>query len=202
MPVLSSHMVRANEQARMPAHPQYVGARLGAEEFGSLPDDGFRYQLINGVVVMSPSPELPHQFISLEIAGQIRDYLKKHAIGRITADTDVVFDGLTVYRPVIAFFLNGRLGRHDRVPKVAPDFVIEIVSPSSGRLDRRTKRADYERFGVREYWIVDAETISVEVLRPKDDRFEAIPTGKDRIPSAVLPGFELDLVEVRKASSI
>ncbi len=77
----------------------------------------------------------------------------------------------------------------------APDLVVEIVSPASGRKDRKQKFALYERYGVREYWIVDPDEQVVEIYRHNGEHFVRIGAfgPEDRPGVSALPGFELDL---------
>ncbi len=78
-----------------------------------------------------------------------------------------------------------------------PDLVVEVVSRGSRRMDTETKKADYERFGVREYWLIDPERQAMTFWRLQDNRFvEVAPTGHTFASQAV-PGFTLDLAHLR-----
>jgi Uma2 family endonuclease len=173
--------------------------RASSDEFLALEEDGFKYQLINGVVVMSPSPGKPHQALFALVIQQLLNHLERASGGTVLPECDVRFDGATVYQPDIAYFLPGRQSVASPGNSVIPDFVIEIVSPSSARMDWQTKRADYERFGVREYWIVTPEPVKVEGFRLRNGKYEPAPSNADQVASDVITGFVLDLVAVRKA---
>lgn len=188
-------MVSATSTSLSP-QPRYIGLRASAAEFTALKDDGFRYQLINGVVVMSPSPGQPHQALFFHLLLQLGNYVEQRQAGLVLPDTDVRFDDETVYRPDISFFLSGRHRIGQGVVEVVPDLIIEILSPSTTGMDQHTKRADYEAAGVREYWLVNPSPLSVEVLRLRNGRFEPAVVG-ERVPSEVIVGFELDLATLR-----
>jgi Uma2 family endonuclease len=179
--------------------PQYAGLRLSADEYLALPDDGFKYQVINGVVVMSPSPTPRHQSLLMTISAQIFAYLGKHQVARVFPDIDVRFGPDLVYRPDIVVVLNEHLPKPLRRIDVVPDLIVEILSPGSEAMDQRTKRADYERLGVREYWIVSLdEPVTVRVLRLENGRYSEAPAAPAPA-SAVLQGFTLDMNAVRDA---
>jgi Uma2 family endonuclease len=192
-------MVQATE-SRVELVPQYIGLRLSADEYLALPDDGFKYQVINGVVVMSPSPTPRHQKILFEIAGQLRDYLKAQPVAHVVPDVDVRFAPDLLYRPDFVVIRKERLARTGRRIEVVPDLIVEIVSPGSESMDERTKRADYERFGVTEYWIVSGEErVTARVLRLEGGKYREASAAETK-GSGVLPGFVLDLEAVRRAA--
>ncbi|NOT01292.1 MAG: Uma2 family endonuclease [Phycisphaerales bacterium] len=181
----------------------YAGLRMTADEYFCIPDDGYRYELIDGVVVVSPSPTPQHQRVVMEIALQLGTYLRDHPVGAVLAETDAHLGagrrGDLVYRPEIVFI------RAERLPEIkhritgAPDLVVEVVSPDSRRYDTETKRTDYERFGVGEYWIVDPERQTMTFFRMIDGQFVAVEPSGDSFASRVVPGFVLDLPRVRKS---
>ena len=182
---------------------QYNGVRMTADEFFDLPDDGYRYELVQGVVVMSPSPKPRHQLVATEILRQLANYLHARRIGRVLPDTDVhlgrdVAGKDFVYRPDILFILAERWRIENNRLVGPPDLAVEVVSPGSRRFDSQTKKEDYERFGLREYWLVDPERRSMTFYRRDDQgRFvEALIDG-DVFRSEAVPGFELELRLVR-----
>ncbi|MBI4578768.1 MAG: Uma2 family endonuclease [Planctomycetes bacterium] len=183
---------------------QYRGLRMSAVEFLDLPDDGITYELIDGVVSMSPSPTPRHQAVTTEIVAQIAWYLRDHPVGRVFAELDVHLGtgpggGDLVYKPEAIFIRTERLaGMQDRVIG-APDLVLEVVSRGSRRFDLQTKKTDYERFGVREYWVIDPERSEILVYRLIDGGFAEVRPEGDALPSQAVPGFTLDLQRVRAA---
>lgn len=137
------------------------GRPLTVNDLARLPDDGHRYELLDGTLLVTPAPGWPHQ----EVVGAL--YRQLHAACPA---------GLRV---LIAPFAV-RLGRHtelqpdvlvaryaDLTPRnlpVAPVLAVEVRSPSTALVDLNLKRAAYEREGVAAYWIVDPERPSVTVL--------------------------------------
>lgn len=183
--------------------PGFWGLRMTAEEYLQIPDDGYNYELVDGVVQMSPSPEPVHQSVTLEVARQLANYLKDQPIGRAWAELDVhlgkgLDGGDIVYRPEVLFVRKERLAGSSRKLAVVPDLVVEVISHGSRRMDTQTKRKDYERFGVGEYWIMDPEREAMLFLRLVDGKFvEVLPDG-DQFNSKAVSGFALDLALVRE----
>jgi Uma2 family endonuclease len=176
---------------------KFAGLRMDADEYLSLQDDGFRYELIDGVVVMSPSPTPEHQDIRGEIEYQLRDFIEEHQSGLVLSEVDLRLSPNLVYRPDL-IFLKGRYDEALQLVDFPPDMVLEVLSPSSAAMDQRTKLADYERFGIAEYWIVDPYSASMKFLRLLRGRYiEVQPTGERYVGEAV-PGFTLDLTRLRR----
>jgi Uma2 family endonuclease len=174
-----------------------MGLRLSADEYLALPDDGFKYQVINGVVLMSPSPTPWHQLVQLEFATQLQLFFKAHPIARVFPDIDVRFAADLVYRPDLVVVLNERLPKPLRRIDVVPDLIVEILSPGSEAMDERTKLADYERFGVKEYWIVTpVEPFSIRVFRLHEGK---LVESSSNLTSNVLPGFRLDIESIKRS---
>ncbi len=183
---------------------QYGGLRMTAEQYFALEDDGYKYELIDGVVVMSPSPTPRHQAVTVAIVGQLFVYLHDHPVGQVLVETDVQLgEGPTgrdlVYRPELVFIATERLPEmRDRLVG-PPDVVVEIVSPTSRRMDAETKKEDYERIGVREYWLFDPERNAMTFYRLEGDRFVEAAFSDDAYVSQAVPGFTLDLKRVRES---
>lgn len=178
--------------------PLYAGLRLTADEYLALPDDGFKYELLDGVVVISPSPIPQHQRLLFQISGQLFVYLSDHPVGEVFPETDVRFADRLVYRPELVFYRAERIPRPLPRLETVPDLLVEVLSPSTETLDQRTKRGDYERFGVGEYWIVDPRRQSVLFLRLRDRVFVEVKPDGDRFTSEAVPGFVLDLAALRR----
>jgi Uma2 family endonuclease len=183
---------------------QYRGLRMDADEFVQVPDDGFNYELIDGVVVMSPSPSPPHQAVTTELIVQIGEYLRDHPVGQVWAELDVHF-GVgesgrdVVYKPELIFVRAERLPQMRDKIVGAPDLVVEVISRGSRRLDSETKKQDYERFGVGEYWLFDPQRKAMTLHRLRDRKLHEIEPEADQFASEAVPGFVLDLSRVRDA---
>ncbi len=176
---------------------KFAGLRMDADEYLSLQDDGFRYELIDGVVVMSPSPTPEHQDIRGEIEFQLRDFVDERGSGLVLSEVDVRLSGTLVYRPDLIFIKAGQ-DRPIELVDFPPDMVLEVLSPSSAAMDQRTKLADYERFGIAEYWIVDPYSASTKFLRLLRGRYIEVPPTGDHYVSEAVPDFSLDLARLRR----
>ncbi len=170
------------------------------EEFMSLPEGGpFRYEIINGELCMTPSPNTRHQEISKNLLFEIESFLRKNPLGKVfCAPYDVVFSRelLQVVEPDLLFVSTDHSSIiTEKNVQGVPDLIIEILSPSTSTSDRRLKHSLYERFGVFEYWIVDPEAETVQVFRLVDGRYPApLESGKsDRLESPLFPGLSIPL---------
>jgi Uma2 family endonuclease len=177
----------------------YAGLRLTADEFLSLGETSDRYELVDGVVVMSPGASYPHQKIMALLFRQLDRYAESMG-GDLVTDADVRLADNLVYRPDLVYLAPGRVVGLPQTLVMPPDLVIEILSPTSKPRDLITKRADYERFGVAEYWVVDPDTGNVRAfqrIRPGAAFAETVAAG-DTLSSTALPGFVLGLAPIRE----
>jgi len=170
--------------------------RLTNADLEALPEDGNRYELIDGELYVSSAPSFCHQSILTNIIGACADYLREHPIGRIAPGVGVVFDDYNGVIPDLVFATHGKMrqtlvgGRF----RAAPEIVIEILSPgaSNERRDRNIKRSLYAARGAGEYWIFDPENRSVELHR-RDSAgalvFDRSLASDDELTSGFLPGF-------------
>ena len=161
------------------------------------PDDE-RYELLDGELVMSPSPRLPHQEICMELGALLHLFVKTRGLGRVySAPCDVVLSETDVVQPDLLFVANERahiLFDGDNV-QGAPDLVVEILSPSTAERDRTVKRALYAQYGVQEYWLVDPDTKTVTVLVLDAGAFAEVAChgAGQTLTSPTLPGFTVNL---------
>ena len=166
-------------------------------DYAALPDDGHRYQLLEGELVMTPSPKARHQQVSLKLAARLLDHVEELGLGEVfDAPLDVTLDERNVVQPDILFVSKGRAGirREDRIVG-APDLCVEILSPGTERIDRVRKLELYARFEVTHYWIVDLEARTIEeyVLSGDVYRVRSITGYDEPFRPAVFPGFEFRL---------
>lgn len=177
--------------------PRYVGLRMTADEYLALEDDGSCYQLINGVVVMSPKPTFEHQDLAAFLLGKLRAYVAARKLGKVVPEVDVRFASDLVYAPDIVFYVTSRLPAKGAKLTSPPDLIVEFLSPATRSLDLQTKREDYEKFGVREYWAIDPDTLEAYFWRLAGAKFVEQKATQDQFTSAVIEGFVLDIAEVR-----
>ena len=142
----------------------------------ALPDDGKRYEIIDGELFVTPAPSFDHQDTAFLLARRLHAYLATQRVGHMfMAPTDVIFGPRTLVQPdVVVVPLNA--GKRPRTQAEAgkPVLAIEIVSPGSARTDRVRKRSLYQREGIPEYWIVDPDARVIERWRPADSRPEIL----------------------------
>jgi len=135
-------------------------------EYARLPDDGNRYEVIDGEVCMTPAPGPRHQQIAANLFVALRSYVQQHRLGELLWDVDLLFVDGQYLRPDMVFVPTGSLGGiTDRGVESPPSLVVEVLSPHSRRIDRELKPPRYRAFGVPEYWVVDPLSRSVEVHR-------------------------------------
>lgn len=169
-------------------------------------DDGFRWELYDGVPVALAAPLAVHQRISMALSAQLYRFLEGKPCEVFAAPLDVrLFQGAednpddadTVLQPDLLVVCDPE--KIDRYGvRGAPDWVIEILSDGSRRYDLHLKRGMYERAGVREYWVADPGTRSVQVFRLSGERYGA-PERYDApaaLPCGVLDGCVIDLARV------
>ena len=178
--------------------------RFTYEDYKSLPEsETRRYELLEGELVLVPSPTEYHQRISRNLEFILWKFVKERNLGWVyDAPLDVVLgegDAREVVQPDIFFISKEREGIiAEEEIRGAPDLVIEIISPGTEERDRHYKKTLYARHGVREYWIVDPEAKAIEVYVPGEKGFELVKAYKvgETLKSPLLQGLEVDLGEV------
>ena len=181
-----------------PARAEQVH-RLSYEDYLRLPDDGLRHELIDGEHFVTPAPVLRHQRISMRLSMALGAYLGEHPLGEICyAPMDVILSDHDVVQPDILYVSKARSEILRDWVHGAPDLAIEILSPSTRRTDELIKRRLYERFDVREYWVVDPEIDAVKVYRLESpghfSRAVEVTAERDEVlATPLLPGFGLPL---------
>ena len=165
------------------------------EDYAALPDDGHRYEIVNGVLVMAPAPTPEHQSIAVRIAYYLFPHIDLAGIGKLfTGPLDVDLGPKNVYQPDVVVVLNAHFDRIAAKKIIgAPDLVVEVASPSTAAYDRLTKYDTYARSGVAEYCIVKptSRTVEVLVLENREYRSLGIFSEQQTIPSRVVPGLSV-----------
>ena len=165
--------------------------RVGYADLVAMPDDGRRYEIHGGQLVMVPSPLLRHQIAAAEIVTLLRDYGKAAGGVAVTAPFDIVFDEYDVLQPDVVFFRAERVHLLDpnAVTRVSPDIVVEVLSPSTARLDRGRRMQIFARYRVPECWIVDPVERQVELHALADGvyRLAQAASDEDAVRSVLLP---------------
>jgi Uma2 family endonuclease len=177
-----------NEERRVATRPE---RKLTYEDYVNFPDDGRRWELIEGEAFMVPSPTSGHQAILIRLLRAIADHLDEHGGGEVLiAPLDVLLGPGDVVQPDVLFVSDDDAGVvKAKNVQGTPTWLLEVVSDPVR--DRRVKRDLYMRYGVSEYWIVDPYLRLVEIHRPGEAVLIFEPP-QQPVPRA-LPGLSIDL---------
>ncbi|OGQ53465.1 MAG: hypothetical protein A3J24_02920 [Deltaproteobacteria bacterium RIFCSPLOWO2_02_FULL_53_8] len=181
-------------QTIIPSHvqkKQYTYA-----DYYALNDDK-RYEVMEGSLMMVPAPTTRHQKISGKIYRIMANFVFDGSLGEVfDAPTDVVLSNDVVVQPDILFISKERAGIiGERAVMGAPDLIVEIISPSSSFNDSVRKRELYQKFGVKEYWLVFPDEKAIEVMTIEDGIYKEFCSAKEAgaVRSKLLHGFEVEL---------
>jgi Uma2 family endonuclease len=169
-----------------------------AEMVRALPDDGNRYEVLDGELFVTPAPSYQHQAVLARLYDLIRPYVERSSLGWIRwSPADIEFSPKRVLQPDLFVVPNEGTGE----PKSWKDvkrllLAIEALSPTTARADRLKKRPIYQEQRVPEYWIVDSDSRLVERWRPGDDRPEVITDVFEWQPKPDLSPLRIVLDEV------
>ncbi|HEX9982452.1 MAG TPA: Uma2 family endonuclease [Thermoanaerobaculia bacterium] len=150
--------------------------RLTYDDLVHLPDDGRRYEIIDGELFVNAAPVPRHQRIVRILLGRLDRYFEEHGGGEVfPSPIDVVFDNANIAQPDLVVIRSDRANIvEEKNIKGAPNLCIEVLSDSTRRLDEIHKRKLYERSGVDEYWIVDPVLELVKVYRRTLSGYERV----------------------------
>ena len=173
------------------ASMQGVQPRVGYTDLLSMPEDGRRYEIHGGELVVVPSPLPRHRIAALATFTLLREHTAAAGGIVLAAPLDIVFAEHDVVQPDVVFFRAERrhLVQPDAVTRHAPDIVVEVLSPSTASTDRGRKMRTFARYGVPEYWIVDPLARQVEVRALVDGAYRTtrVAAGGETVRSALLP---------------
>lgn len=171
---------------------------LTYDDLVKMPDDGNRYEIIGGVLHVTPAPTPRHQRIVLGLGGRLDSFAMDRGLGTVyPAPLDVRLSPSHVVQPDLVFVRRERRGIvREQFIDGAPDLVVEILAPSTSARDRGEKARLYALFGVLEYWLVDPDARTVTALALQQGIYQALPEEHGVVRSAVLDGFEIDSAAV------
>jgi Uma2 family endonuclease len=179
---------------------------LTYDDLRRLPDDRMRHELIDGEHYVTPAPTTKHQRVLGRAYLYIGNYLEEHPLGSVFfAPVDVVFDPINCVEPDLLYVSREREERQLTEDNLegAPDLVIEVLSPSTRRVDEGAKLRLYERFGVPEYWVFDPDPEKVRVYRLENGKLKLVAelsrqqgTSVTILSTPLLPGLEIPLDEL------
>ncbi len=174
--------------------------KLTYHDYLLLPDDGKRYEILDGDLLVTPSPVTRHQLVVGRFFHHLMTYLETDPIGAVfTAPYDVVLSDTDIVEPdLIVVLKNGRARITEKNVQGPPDIVVEVLSPGTAARDRDLKRKRYERFGVQEYWLVDPDQNTLEILALKDGMYVHVcrASRPTECVSPLLPGLILNLARL------
>ncbi|HEX8395567.1 MAG TPA: Uma2 family endonuclease [Longimicrobium sp.] len=188
----------------MATHPARRGWSYA--EFRQLPDDGNRYEVIDGDLYVTPAPRTIHQKVSVRLAGALERHAEEHGLGVVlSAPCDVIFGEDDYLQPDIVFIRRERDGIVTDVGvEGAPDLVVEIASPATAVRDRGIKRHQYAAHGVPEYWIIDTDARAVERYRLIDGELRPVETVTGTLEWQPAPGsaeFAIDVAHLTRPAT-
>ncbi|MBL8998328.1 MAG: Uma2 family endonuclease [Gemmatimonadetes bacterium] len=142
----------------------------------ALPEDGNRYEVLDGELFATPAPTYAHQAALREIDRPVDAYVRAHELGWVLwSPADIVFSPRRLVQPDLFVIPRGTEERpRDWADVKSLLLAIEVLSPATARADRHRKRLIYQDQGVPEYWIVDLDARLVERWRPEDTRGEVV----------------------------
>lgn len=180
-----------------------IPRKLTYEDFLLFPeDDGLRHELIDGEHFVTPAPSSKHQTASANLSYFFVDFLRRNRLGRVfAAPFDVVLSNVDVVEPDLVFFSRERIGvLNAKNAQGAPDLAIEILSESTRERDETRKLGLYERFGVREYWLIDPVPETARIYRREGGHLllaqEVSAAQGDFLETPLLPGLRIPFAEV------
>jgi Uma2 family endonuclease len=169
---------------------------LTYEDYVLLPNDGKRYEILDGELTVTPAPSTKHQAASVNLLVLLSQYIKERDLGKLFhAPIDLILESTSVLQPDLVFVSKAR--QHiitERAIEGVPDLVVEILSPTTSRTDRVTKAQIYARHSVPTYWIVDPEQEALEIYLLEADGYRLAVTLQGTTPMAAPPFTELEIV--------
>jgi Uma2 family endonuclease len=169
--------------------------RYTYDDLAGFPDDGLRRELIDGELVVSPSPVRRHQRVVVNLTIELGLWCREHGGETLAAPMDVKFSERTVLEPDVLLLQADQTEGDPRFVDVPPALVVEVSSPATRRTDLVRKRRVYEREGCAEFWFVDLDADRVEAYRLGDGGYgppQIVERG-GALTSPLLDGLALDV---------
>ena len=166
------------------------------------PPDSSNFEILRGELTVAPAPVPRHQWACDELTSLLRLFVKQNDLGRVfSSPIDVILgrhtEAETVVQPDILFIAKDRLGMIEETNiSGAPDLMVEVLSVSSAYRDRIEKKRIYAEFGVREYWIVDADQKVLEAFDLTVPALRATAAGSEVFEPTSFPGLKIPLSEL------
>ena len=174
--------------------------KLTYEDYVTLPDDGRRYEILDGELAVSPSPTVRHQLVVRNLLLALGNWVRAKRVGTVwCAPLDNILAQTTVVQPDVMYVSKARAGIvSERGMEAAPDLVVESLSSSTAAWDRGIKKQLYAQYGVARYWIVNATNNTLDVYSLRGGAYDRTGHyhGNDVVRVDVPEGFEIPLTEL------
>jgi Uma2 family endonuclease len=159
------------------------------------PDDGNRYEVLDGELLVTPLASFDHQSVVTELSARLHAWCSAHQVATIVAPGAIPRGESQLQPDILVVPRVSRSEGHDWATLPRPILVVEVLSPSTRRYDLSVKRDAYLRWGIPEYWIVDIEERCITVVRPGRDDERVVDTLRWQ-PKPDLPALEIRLSDL------
>ncbi len=167
------------------------------DDFLQLEESNLPCELINGELFMSPAPSLIHQVVSSNLNDLLKAYARKTGGFAAYSPFDVYLDNKNVFQPDLLFLKKQNLSQlFERGLKGAPDLAVEIISPSNSFKDRNQKKNLSQKFGVKEYWIIDPGNKTIEIYDFASENPVLYLAEEGTVTSNLLPSLSFQFEEL------
>ena len=182
-----------------------TSVRLTYRDILALPDDLLRHELIDGEHIVSPAPGTRHQVVVVNLAAHLHAFLRQHRLGLVlVAPFDVLLSEHDMVEPDLIYLSEDRKRLQLNAKRLVgpPDLAVEVLSPSTRRLDETRKLRLYERFGVSEYWLIDPDEETIRIHRLVKERLvlaimlSRAAAGAQDLSTPLLPGLAIPLAAI------
>ena len=169
---------------------------LRYEDYAALPADGRRYEVHEGELSVTPAPTPQHQLVSRNLFRVLDSHVRATQAGEMLfAPIDVILTETSIVQPDLVYLERNRLGAMSRRGiEGPPTLVVEVLSPSTAVIDRRTKHQLYARYGVRYFWLVDPEARTIEAFALGPDGYSPAGRATGSEPASFPPFPDLAVV--------
>ena len=169
------------------------------KEFYETMKEGEKVEFINGEIIFNSPVKLEHNKAGALLFTLLNTFVNKNNLGFVGNEKIMISLTRNDYEPDICFFNRSVSDKFNpkQMQFPAPDFIVEVISPSTEHNDRVIKFEDYAAHGIREYWIIDPEDKTIEQYLLKDDKYElTLKSDNGSIKSRTVSGFEIPIVSV------
>jgi Uma2 family endonuclease len=170
------------------------GKLLTYSDYARIPDDGKRYEVLEGGLLVTPAPSPLHQMVSFRLQRQLVDHFEPRGLGHVlAAPIDVILSAHDILQPDLVVAPDGQISK--RGIEGSPTLAVEILSPSTRRRDRTRKSRRYAALGVAHFWLVDPDARRIECYRAEGGAYTWAVRGEgaSRVLLPDWPGLVIDL---------